>query len=147
MNEMATKTETETNGTATAERKPADQALQVVDVAVGAAPVAVENARKTVDQFRDADKRSQEIELLQNRVKNLRDSNTRSAQLETFKQQFTGSVEKAEKKGAEVRKSVSDQVVDRARKARERVEPVVDRVEPVYKKRVEPTVKRVRERI
>jgi len=154
---------TKTTGTAP-ERKPADQALQVVDVAVGAAPLAVENAKRTVGQLRDSQSRTEEIELLQNRVNNLRDSKTRPAQVETLKQLVTAEIEKAEKRGSDVRRQVTDQVTDQARKARQRVEPVYkdrvepvvndrvkpvykDRVEPVYKQRVEPTVKRVRERI
>ena len=156
----ATKTSTD--------RKPADQALQVVDVAVGAAPLAVENAKRTVTQLRDSQARTEEIELLQNRVNNLRDKNTRPAQVETLKQLVTAEIEKAEKRGGDVRRQVTDQVVEQARKARQRVEPVYkdrvepvvkpvytdrvkpvykDRLEPVYQKRVEPTVKRVRERI
>lgn len=154
-----TSADTGTNGI-TPERKPADQALQVVDVAVGAAPIAVANAKRTVEQLRDSQGRTEEIELLQNRVNNLRDKNTRPAQVETLKQLVTAEVEKAEKRGGEVRRQVTDQVVDQARKARDRVEPVYkdrveptvkpiykDRVEPVYKDRVEPAVKRVRERI
>ncbi len=154
---------TKTTGTAP-ERKPSDQALQVVDVAVGAAPLAVENAKRTVTQLRDSQGRTEEIELLQNRVNNLRDPNTRPAQVETLKQLVTAEIEKAEKRGSDVRRQVTDQVTDQARKARQRVEPVYkdrvepvvndrvkpvykDRVEPVYKQRVEPTVKRVRERI
>ena len=115
-----TSTKTKTTTKTATQRKPADQALQVVDVAVGAPAVAVDNAKRTVDQLRDSQGRTQEIELLQNRVNNLR-----------------------------------DRVVEEARKARERVEPVYkdrvepvvkERVEPVYKQRVEPTVKKVRER-
>lgn len=150
----STATETST------ERKTSDQALQVVDVAVGAAPLAVENAKRTVTQLRDSQARTEEIELLQNRVNNLRDPNTRPAQVETLKQLVQAELEKAEKRGGEFRRQVTDQVVEQARKARERVEPVykdrvepvvkpvyTDRVQPVYKDRVEPAVKRVRERI
>jgi hypothetical protein len=154
--------------TSTTERKPSDQALQVVDVAVGAAPLAVENAKRTVTQLRDSQARTEEIELLQNRVNNLRDPNTRPAQVETLKQLVQAEIDKAEKRGSDVRRQVTDQVVEQARKARERVEPVykdrvepvvkpvytdrvkpvyTDRVQPVYKDRVEPAVKRVRERI
>src|SRR5262249_8335538 len=59
-------------------------------------------------------------------------------------------IKKAEAKGGDVRRQVSDQLVGQARKARERFEPVYkkrvepvvkERVEPVYKKRVEPIVK------
>jgi hypothetical protein len=163
---MSESTEVPQNGTApeTAGRKPSEQALQVVDVAVGAVPVAAENVRRTVEQLLDTEGRSQELETLQHRVNNLRDVNTRPAQVETLKQRFNSEVEKAEAKGGEVRRQVTDQVVDQARKARERVEPVYrervepvvkervepvykQRVEPVYKERFEPTVKRVRERI
>lgn len=150
-----TSTSTKTTTKTTTDRKPADQALQVVDVAVGAPAVAVDNAKRTVGQLRDSQGRTQEIELLQNRVNNLRDKNTRPAQVETLKQLLTAEFEKAEKRGGDVRRQVTDQVVDQARKARQRVEPVYkdrvepvvkERVEPVYKQRVEPTVKKVRER-
>jgi hypothetical protein len=101
-------------------------------------------------------------------VNNLRDPNTRPAQVETLKQLVQAEIDKAEKRGSDVRRQVTDQVVEQARKARERVEPVykdrvepvvkpvytdrvkpvyTDRVQPVYKDRVEPAVKRVRERI
>ena len=139
----------------TAPRKPSDQALQAVDVAVGAVPTVADNVRRTVEQWRHSGTRSQEIETLQARISNLRDANTRPAQLETLKRQFEAELDKAEKRGGDVRKQVSDQVVEQARKARERVEPARkrveplyrERVEPVYRERVEPTVKKVRERI
>ena len=157
------KTEVNNNDTAPA-RKPSEQALQVVDVAVGAVPEAADAVTRTVDQLRDSEARSQELQTLQHRVKNLRDSSTRDAQIETFRKSLTAEIEKAEARGGEIRKQVTDQVVEQARKARdqlepvykERVEPTVkkrfepvyrDRVEPVYKQRVEPTVKRVRERV
>jgi hypothetical protein len=167
---MSENTEAVENGTAT--RKPTEQALQAVDVAFGAFPEAVDAVRRTVDQLKDPNARSQELETLQHQVSNLRDGETRPAQVETLKQRFADQVEKTEKRGTDVRKQVTDQVVDQARKARERVEPVYrdrvepvvkervepvykqrvepvyrERVEPVYKQRVEPTVKRVRERI
>jgi F0F1-type ATP synthase membrane subunit b/b' len=154
----------------TAPRKPSDQALQAVDVAVGAVPTVADNVRKTVDQWRHSNTRAQEIETLQARVSNLRDANTRPAQVETLKRQFEAELQKAEKRGGDVRKQVTDQMAEQARKARERVEParkrvepvvrervepirkrfepvVRERVEPVYRERVEPTVKKVRERI
>ena len=152
----------------TSTKTPADQALQAVDVTVGAPAVAVETAKRTLEQLRDSQGRTQEIELLQNRVNNLRDPNTRPAQVETLKQLLNAELEKAEKRGGDIRRQVTDQVVEQARKARERVEPVYrdrveptvkplykdrvepvvkDRVEPVYRERVEPTVKKVRERI
>jgi hypothetical protein len=130
------------NGTAPA-RKPSEQALQVVDVAVGAVPEAADAVSKTVEQLRDPEVRSKELETLQHQVNNLRDSSTRDAQLETLKRRITDEIEKAEARGGEIRKQAIDQVVAQARKAREQLEPVYrDRVEPVYKERVEPTVKK-----
>ena len=70
-------TEVQTNGTAA--RKPSEQALQVVDVAVGVVPEAADAVTKTVDQLRDPETRSQELQTLQHRVNNLRDSSTRGA--------------------------------------------------------------------
>ena len=145
-------------------RKPSEQALQVLDVAVGAVPEAADAVTRAVDQPRDPEARSQEVQTLQNRADNLRDPSTRDAQVETLKRRITAELEKAEARGGEIRHQVTDQIVEQARKARDRVEPVYrDRVEPVYKERfeptvksrvepvyrdrVEPTVKRVRERI
>jgi hypothetical protein len=145
-------------------RKPSEQALQVVDVAVGAVPQGADAVTKTVDQLRDPEQRSQELQSLQNRVNNLRDSSTRDAQIETLKQNISDEIEKAQARGGDIRRQVTDQVVEQARKARDRVEPVYrdrveptvkkrvepvyrERVEPVYKERVEPTVKKVRERV
>ena len=54
-------------------RKPSEQALQAVDVAVGTVPTVAENVRNTADTWRNAETRSQEIETLQKRVKTLRD--------------------------------------------------------------------------
>lgn len=158
---MPEQTEVALNGTA---RKASEQALQLVDVAVGAVPVAAENVRHTVEQLLDSKARSQELETLQNRVNNLRDGATRPAQVETLKQRLNSEVERVERRGGEVRRQITDQVVDQARKARKRVEPVVrervepvyrervepvvrERVQPVYRERLEPAVKRVRERI
>jgi hypothetical protein len=148
--EAPTQTE-ETSVNGTAPRKPSEQALQAVDVAVGAVPTVADNVRRTVDQWRNAGTRSQEIETLQARVSNLRDANTRPAQLETLKRQFEAELDKAEKRGGDVRKQVTDKVVEQARVARERVEPARKRVEPVYRERVEPIRKRfepaVRQRV
>ena len=158
---MPQKTKTTTtatrNGAAAKPKKPANgQALQVVDVAVGAVPTAADAVKHTVEQLRDAEARNQELETLQHQVQNLLDSNTRPAQVETLKKRFSDQVDKAEARGAEVRRQVTDQVVAEARKARERVEPVYrervepvykQRVEPVYRQRIEPTVKKVRERV
>ncbi|HEX5893915.1 MAG TPA: hypothetical protein VFY33_03735, partial [Solirubrobacterales bacterium] len=60
--------------------------------------------------------------------------------IESLRRRLGSELEKAETKGGDVRRQVTDQLIGRARKARERVEPV-------YRERVEPTVKRVRERI
>lgn len=163
MAEKSKKTEVPENG-ATPARRPSEQALQVVDVAVGAVPEAADTVTKTVDQFRDPETRSQELQALQHRLKNLRDSSTRDAQIETLKKSFTAEIEKAEARGGEIRKQVTDQVMAQARKAREQLEPVYkqrveptvkkrvepvyrERVEPVYKERVEPTVKKALERV
>jgi hypothetical protein len=127
------------NGAATAS-KPSEQALQAVDVAVGAVPQAAENVRKTVEVWRKPDTRSKELETLQNRVSTLRDSKTRSNELETLRRRLADEIERAGTRGGDVRKQVTDQLIGRARKARERVEPV-------YRERLEPAVKRVRERI
>jgi cation transport regulator ChaC len=135
-----------TNGVAA--RKPSEQALQVVDVAVGAVPQGADAVTKTVEQLRDPEQRSQELQSLQNRVNNLRDSSTRDAQIETLKQNISDEIEKAQARGGDIRRQVTDQIVEQARKAREQLEPVYrERVEPVYKERVEPTVKKVRERV
>jgi hypothetical protein len=133
-------TEVHTNGIAG--RKPSEQALQVVDVAVGAVPEAADAVTKTVDQLRDPEQRSQEFQSLQNRVNNLRDSSTRDAQIEILKQNLSDEIDKAQARGGDIRRQVTDQIVEQARKAREQLEPVYrDRVEPVYKERVEPVYK------
>ena len=170
MSKKKSKTEVYENGASA--RRPSEQALQLVDLAVGSVPVAAENVRRTVEQLLDSDTRSQELDTLQHRVSNLRDGATRPAQVETLKQRWNSEVDRAQTRGGEVRKQVTDQLVARARQARERVEPVYrdrvepvyrdrvepvyrqrvepvvrERVQPVYRDRVEPTVKRVRERI
>ena len=149
------KTEVTTNG-----RRPSEQALQAVDVAVGAVPTVAENVRSTADTWRNSETRSQEIETLQKRVQTLRDPKTRTTELESLRDRFgselRSELQKAETKGGDVRRQVTDQLVGQARKARERVEPVYrdrvepvvkERVEPIYRDRVEPAVKKVRERI
>jgi hypothetical protein len=128
--------------------KPSEQALQAVDVAVGAVPQAADAVRKTVEQWRKSETRSQEIEILQNRVSTLRDPQKRSGELEGLRKRLADEIERAGTRGGDVRKQVTDQLIGQARKARERFEPAYrERVEPVYRQRVEPTVKRVRERI
>ena len=142
-----TKTETKTQATAS-ERKPSDQALQAVDVAIGAGPTVAENVRQTAETWTNSESRSQEIETLQKRVQTLRGSEGRKGEIESLRKRLAAELEKAEAKGGDVRRQVTDQLIGRARKARERVEPVYrERVEPVYKKRVEPTVKKVVERV
>jgi len=161
------KTEVTSNG-----RKPSEQALQAVDVAVGAVPTVAETARTTAETWTNSETRSQEIETLQKRVQNLRDPKARTTELESFRERLSAELQKAETKGGDVRRQVTDQLVGQARKARERVEPVYrdrvepvvkervepvyrervepvvkERVEPIYRDRVEPAVKKVRERI
>jgi hypothetical protein len=157
------KTEEKTEVTSN-DRKPSEQALQAVDVAVGAVPTVAEAVRNTAETWRKSDTRSQEIETLQKRVQTLRDSETRTSEIESLRKRLGSEIEKAEAKGGDVRRQVTDQLIGQARKARERVEPVYrdrvepvyrkrfepvvkERVEPVYRERVEPAVKKVRERI
>ena len=139
------KTETQTEEVTTSGRKPSEQALQAVDVAVGAVPTVAEAVRTTAETWSDAEKRSQEIDTLQKRVESLRDAETRTSEIDSLRQRLGSEIERAEAKGGDVRRQVTEQLVGQARKARERVEPVYrERVEPVVKERVEPTVKRVR---
>jgi hypothetical protein len=145
---MPKKEQKNENGAVATASKPSGQALQAVDVAVGAVPQAADTVSKTVEVWRKSDTRSKELETLQNRVSNLRDSKTRSSELETLRKRLADEIERAGTRGGDVRKQVTDQLIGQARKARERVEPVYrERVEPVYRERLEPTVKRVRERI
>jgi hypothetical protein len=152
---MAPKTEEKTEVT-TNSRKPSEQALQAVDVAVGAVPTVAEAVRNTADTWRKSETRSHEIETLQKRVQTLRDAEGRTSEIEALRKRLGSELEKAEAKGGDVRRQVTDQLIGQARKARERVEPVYrervepvvkERVEPVYRERVEPAVKKVRERI
>jgi hypothetical protein len=159
-----TKTEEQTATTTSTARKPSEQALQVVDVSIGVVPTVAENVRNTAETWRKSETRSQEIEALQKRVQTLRDPETRTSEIDSLRKRLGTELEKAEAKGGDVRKQVTDQLIGQARKARERVEPVYrdrvepvvkERVEPVYKQRVEPlyrerfepAVKKVRERI
>jgi hypothetical protein len=160
---MPKKQQTTENGAVTAS-KPSEQALQAVDVAVGAVPHAADTVSKTVEVWRKPETRSKELETLQNRVSKLRDSKTRSNELETLRKRLADEIERAGTRGGDVRKQVTDQLIGQARRARERVEPVYrervepvyrerlepvvrKRFEPVYRQRLEPSVKRVRERI
>jgi len=150
-----TKTKAAQNGTAP-QHAPSEGALQVVDRAVGAVPVVADVVRNAVEQWSKPETREKELETLRKEVSNLRSGDTRPAQFETYKKRLNAELDRAGERGADVRHQVTDQVIERTRKARERVEPVYrdriepvykERVEPVYKKRVEPTVRRVRERI
>jgi hypothetical protein len=159
--EMASQTQTKTktdpkSEATTSGRKPSEQALQAVDVAVGAVPTVAENVRTTAETWTNSETRSHEIETLQKRVKTLRDSQARSTELDSLRKRLASEIEKAETKGGDVRRQVTDQLVGQARKARERVEPVYrervepvvkERVEPIYRDRVEPAVNKVRARI
>jgi len=152
---MAPKTEEKTEVTSNG-RKPSEQALQAVDVAVGSVPTVAEAVRNTADTWRKPETRSQEIETLQKRVQTLRDAEGRTSEIEALRKRLSSELEKAEAKGGDVRRQITEQLIGQARKARERVEPVYrervepvvkERVEPVYRERVEPAVKKVRERI
>ena len=161
------KTEVTSNG-----RKPSEQATRAMDVAVGAVPTVAEAVRTTAETWTNSETRSQEIETLQKRVQSLRDPQGRTTEIDSLRERLGSEIEKAETKGGDVRRQVTEQLIGQARKARERVEPVYrdrvepvvrervepvyrDRVEPVYKQRVEPiyrdrvepAVKKVRERI
>jgi hypothetical protein len=155
---------TETENGHTPARKPSEQALEVVDTTFGAVPRVADAVRKRVDQLRDPDTRSHELETIQHQLNTLRDPSTRDAELESLRQRLNHEVEQARIDGPRIRRKVTGQFVDQAKKARERVEPVYRErvepvvkpvyrervapvVEPVYRQRVEPTVKRVRERI
>jgi hypothetical protein len=161
---MATKTETKNKNQAkkraaagtTADRKPSEQALQAVDVAIGAGPTVAENVRQTAETWTNSEARSQEIDTLQKRVQTLRNSKGRKSEIETLRKRLAAEIDKAEAKGGDVRRQVTDQLIGQARRARERVEPVYrqrvepiykQRIEPVYRERVEPTVKKVAERV
>jgi hypothetical protein len=139
--EVARKKKTEAQTEMTTDgRKPSEQALQAVDVAFGAVPTVAEAVRNTADTWRNPETRSQEIETLQKRVSTLREAEARTSEIESLRRRLGSELEKAETKGGDVRRQVTEQLIGQARKARERVEPV-------YRERVEPTVKRVRERI
>jgi hypothetical protein len=158
------KTETKTTQATTDTRKPSKQALQAVDVAIGAGPTVAENVKTTAETWTNSETRSQEIDALQKRVQTLRGSDGRKGEIETLRKRLAAELEKAEAKGGDVRRQVTDQLIGQARKARDRVEPVYrdrvepvvrqrvepvykKRIEPVYRERVEPTVKKVVERV
>jgi hypothetical protein len=159
--------ETETTNGATPARKPSEQALEVVDVTFGAAPRVAEVVRNEVEKLRDSTTREQELKSLQRQVEKLRNPQTRDAEIEVLRKRLDVEVARAKAEGPVRRRKVTKQVVDQAKRARDRVEPVYgpvykrvepvykrrvepvvkQRVEPAYKQRVEPTVKRVLERV
>jgi len=135
-----------------------------VDVAIGAGPTVAENVRTTAETWTNSEARSQEIDAMQKRVQTLRDAKGRKSEIESLRKRLAAELEKAETKGGDVRRQVTDQLIGQARKARDRVEPVYrdrvepvvkerfepivkERIEPVYRQRVEPAVQKVRERV
>ena len=135
-----------------------------MDGAVGAVATVAAAVSNTAETWLKAETRSLEVDILQTRVHTLRDRKGWSAEIEALRKRLGSELEKAETKGGDVRRQVTEQLVGQARKARDRVEPVYrerfepivkervepivkERVEPVYRERLEPTVKRVRERI
>ena len=128
---MPPKTKTKSDAkttTAASARKPSNQALQVVDVSIGVVPTVAENVRDTAETWRKSETRSQEIETLQKRVKSLRDPQKRTSEIDALRQRLGSELEKAEAKGGDVRRQVTEQLVGQARKARHRVERVRERV-------------------
>ena len=99
---------------------------------------------------RNSETRSQEIETLQKRVQTLRDPKARTTELESLRERLSSRDREGRDQGRRRPPSGHRQLVGQARKARERVEPVYrdrvepvvkERVEPVYRERVEPVVK------
>ena len=84
----------------------------------------------TAETWTNSEARSQEVDALQKRVQTLRNSKGRKSEIETLRKRLASELEKAEAKGGDVRRQVTDQLVGRARKARERVEPVYRRASP-----------------
>jgi hypothetical protein len=122
-------TQTRTKTAATTDgRRPSEQALQAVDVAIGAGPTVAENARTTAETWTNSEARSREFDALQKRVQTLRNSKGRKSEIKTLRKRLVSELEKAEAKGGDVRRQVTDQLVGRARKARERVQPAVKKV-------------------
>jgi molecular chaperone GrpE (heat shock protein) len=96
---MATKTKTKTQEktTATTEaRKPSEQALQAVDVVIGAGPTVADNVRTTAETWTNSEKRSQEIDTLQKRVQTLREAEGRKSEIESLRKRLAAELEKAE---------------------------------------------------
>ena len=133
--EQDTKAKASGNGASQAEEtapKPSDQALQIVDAAIGVVDGAVadyvEPAREKVVALLDEDRRPDEIEEIR----------------EALSEEW----DKAGRRGSEVRERTQREVADRLRDAADRIapmtQPVAHRMEPV-RQRIEPFVKRVRE--
>src|ERR1051325_9895744 len=104
---MASKSKTEEKTAGTNGRKPSEQALQAVDVAVGAVPTVAEAVSNTADTWRKSETRSQEIDTLQKRVKTLRDPKARTSEIDSLRQRLKSEIEKAEAKGGDVRRQVT----------------------------------------
>ena len=128
---MATKTKPQTKttqATTTDGRKPSEQALQAVDVAIGAGPTVAQNVRTTAETWTNSETRSQEIDTLQRRVQTLRKAEGRKSEIETLRKRLAAEIEKAEARGGDVRRQVTDQLIGQARKARKTVKRVAERV-------------------
>src|SRR6266480_3444818 len=107
-----TKTQTKTQTTADG-RKPSEQALQAVDVAIGAPPTVAEAVRNTAETWTNSETRSQELNALQKRVQTLRDANGRKSEIESLRKRLGSEIEKAEAKGGDVRRQVPEQITDK----------------------------------
>jgi hypothetical protein len=126
-----TKTTTDTEATQnghTPARKPSEQAREVVDVTFAAVPRVAEAVRKTVEQLRDPNTRSQELEAIQNRVNTLRDPATRDEEIKQIRTLLETEFERAKVEGPRIRRKATGQLTDQAKKARKRVEPIEKRV-------------------
>ena len=91
--ETKTKTTTSTQAEATGNgRKPSQQVLQAVDVAVGAPPTVAETVRTTADTWRNSETRSKELDTLQKRVKTLRDRQGRTSEIESLRKRLASEI-------------------------------------------------------
>lgn len=107
---------------------PSGQALQVVDVALGVADRGV----------------TEIVEPAREKVEALLDEKRRSDELDSIRVTLAEEVDKASRRGAEVRERAQNEVAERLRGAADRLEPVTRPVEPI-RQRVQPLVDRVRE--
>lgn len=118
--------------------KTTGQAQQIVDSAVGTYKQVADEVAKSAKQLRNSETRTAEIESLRARLTT--ELEKAKDQVVKLRAQVTGDVK------TEV-KTRTDDVKARAEKARKAVEqPVRDRVEPVYRERVAPVVEKVRTR-